>query len=129
MGLLSSCGVKEHRMLEGKSAAGWIAANLDRKPPELAGVAEKLRTLVKETVAGTKEWVNPWKIPTLESHGPMCFFLVGKNDVTFGFLRGTSVPDPAGLLERTGKNLGHVKVRTPEDLKKPAVKKCGGEGE
>jgi len=31
--------------------------------------------------------VNQWKIPTFESNGPMCFFMMGKNHVTFGFLR------------------------------------------
>ena len=70
-----------------------------------------------------KESVNPWKIPTFESNGPMCFFMIGKNHVTFGFLRGTSLPDPAKLLEGAGKNLRHVKLRTPEDLRKAALKK------
>jgi hypothetical protein len=110
-------------MLEGKIAREWIDACLDKKPPELADVAEKLRALVKRVVKDTKESVNPWKIPTFESNGPMCFFMVGKNHVTFGFLRGTSLPDPTGLLEGTGKNLRHVKVKSVDDLKKPALKK------
>ena len=110
-------------MLEGNSAKDWIDTYLDTKPAELAYVAEKLRKLVKRTVAGTKESVNPWKIPTFESDGPMCFFMVGKNHVTFGFLRGTSLPDPAGLLEGTGKNLRHVKLKTAGDLGKPALRK------
>jgi hypothetical protein len=53
----------------------------------------------------------------------MCFFTVGKNHLTFGFLRGTSLPDPAKLLEGTGKNLRHVKLRTPADLQRPELKK------
>jgi hypothetical protein len=109
-------------MLEGKSAKEWIDLYVDTKPAELRDVAEKLRKLVKKTVKGTKESVNSWKIPTLESNGPMCFFTVGKYHVTFGFLRGTSLPDPAGLLEGTGKNLRHVKLRTAEDVSKPALK-------
>jgi hypothetical protein len=43
--------------------------------------------------------------------------------VTFGFLRGTALADPAGLLEGTGKSLRHVKVRTIEDLKKLELKR------
>lgn len=43
--------------------------------------------------------------------------------MTFGFLRGTSLPDPAKLLEGTGKNLRHVKLRSMEDLGKPTLKK------
>jgi hypothetical protein len=49
--------------------------------------------------------------------------MVGNNHVTFGFLQGTSLPDPEKLLEGTGKNLLHVKLRTVEDLKRPALKK------
>lgn len=109
-------------MLEGASAKTWIDAYVDQKPAELAGIAEKLRKLVKKTVADTKESVNPWKIPTFQSNGPMCFFMVGKKHVTFGFLRGTSLPDPAGLLEGTGKNLRHVKLRTADDLGNPALR-------
>ncbi len=110
-------------MLEGKGAKKWIDAYLEKKPAEHAAVAKALRKLVKKTVPGIKESVNPWKIPTFESNGPMCFFMVGKNHVTFGFLRGTSLPDPARLLEGTGRKLRHVKLRTAEDLQKPALKK------
>ena len=110
-------------MLDGKSAKEWIDLYVDAKPAELRDVAEKLRKLVKKTVKGTKESVNSWKIPTFESNGPMCFFMVGKYHVTFGFLRGTSLPDPAGLLEGTGKILRHVKLRTAEDVSAPALKK------
>lgn len=101
----------------------WIDAYLKQKSAELGELAQGLRQLMKKTVPGTMESVNPWKIPTFESNGPMCFYMVGKNHVTFGFLRGTSLPDPAKLLEGTGKNLRHVKLRTVEDLRKPALKK------
>jgi hypothetical protein len=73
----------------------WIDAYVQRKGARLGEVAQGLRRLVKKTVAGSKESVNAWKIPTFESNGPMCYFSVGKNHVTSGFLRGTSLPDPA----------------------------------
>jgi len=101
----------------------WIDAYAARKDKELGRLATELRLLMQKTVPGIKESVNPWKIPTFESNGPMCFFSIGKKHVTFGFLRGTSLPDPARLLEGIGKNLRHVKLRTVEDLRKPALKK------
>lgn len=36
--------------------------------------------------------------------------------VSLVFMRATSLDDPAGLLEGTGKKLRHVKVRSPEEL-------------
>ena len=101
----------------------WIDAYLERKQGERAEVAHGLRRLMKKTIPGVKETVNPWKLPTFESNGPWCYFSIGKDHVTFGFLRGTSLPDPGKLLEGTGKNLRHVKLRSAGDLRKPALKK------
>lgn len=109
--------------IAGKEAVAWIDDYVEKKGAKLLLVGKGLRRLMKKTVAGVKESVNPWKIPTFESNGPMCFFMVGKNHVTFGFLRGTALVDPKGLLEGTGKSLRHVKLRTVEDLKKPELKK------
>jgi hypothetical protein len=78
---------------------------------------------MKRTVPDCRETVNPWKLPTFESDGPICYFSIGKNHVTFGFHRGTSLPDPGKLLEGTGKSLRHVKLRSAADLHKPALKK------
>jgi hypothetical protein len=93
-----------------------------RQKPDLKVVVRGLRSLVKQSVPAFKESVNPWGVPTFESNGPICYHMTGKNHVTFGFLRGTSLNDPKGLLEGTGKNLRHVKLRTMEDLKRPALK-------
>jgi hypothetical protein len=109
--------------IQGKEARQLIDDYVEKKGSKLIAVAEGLRRLVKKSVSGSTELMNPWSIPTFESNGPMCFFMVGKNHVTFGFLRGTSLPDPEKLLEGTGKNLRHVKLRTVEDLKRPGVKK------
>ena len=35
--------------------------------------------------------------------------------VNLGFYKGADLPDPDGLLEGTGKNLRHVKIRTVDE--------------
>jgi hypothetical protein len=90
--------------------------------PELQKVVRALRSFVKKTVPGTKETVNSWGIPTFEKKAPFCFYMVGKNHVTFGFHFGASLPDPEGLLEGTGKNIRHVKLLTAEDLKQKGIR-------
>jgi len=84
-------------------------------------VAMRLRALVKKSVPKVTEGINPWRIPIFESHGPICYYMAGKNHITLGFIRGTSLPDPEGLLEGTGKNLRHVKIKTIDDLKRPGL--------
>jgi hypothetical protein len=90
--------------------------------PELRKVARALRSFVKETVPGTKETVNAWGIPTFEAPDPFCFYMAGKNHLTFGFHFGTSLKDPESLLEGTGKNVRHVKLSTVADLEQKSLR-------
>ncbi len=86
-----------------------------------SAIARQLRALVRKEIPGVKEYVNPWKLPTFDSHGPLGYFMIGKSHITFGLYRATSLEDPEDLLEGTGKNLRHVKIRTAEDLRRPGL--------
>jgi hypothetical protein len=108
--------------IEGKQATVWIDGYV-RKAGRFAGVTKAVRALVKKTVRGSEEYVNPWKIPSFDSNGPLCCFMVGKQHVTFAFMRGAALPDPEALLEGTGKGVRHVKLRNLAEVKRPGVKK------
>jgi hypothetical protein len=108
--------------IEGKEGRAWIDEYV-AKAGKQKDVVKGLRALVKKTLWGSEEYVNPWKIPSFDSNGAVCGFMTGKEHVTFIFLRGAALPDPEGLLEGTGKSVRHVKMRTVEDLKRPALKK------
>lgn len=106
----------------GKNVAKTIAACVQRGSPQLQRVASQLRRVMKATLPESREIINPWGIPTFDVQGPVCFMMVGKNHVTFGFSRGTSLTDPGGLLEGAGKNLRHVKLKEPEQLRDPNLR-------
>ena len=106
----------------GKSATGPEAVYriddyVQVKNAKLAPLSRELRRLVKKTVPGSQEAMNSWGVPTFDYHGPMCLMMVGKSHVTLGFARGASLKDSAGLLEGTGKNLRHVKLKEVEQLR------------
>lgn len=90
-------------------------------PAKLQALAQDLRELVKTQVPDAKESVNSWGIPTFSLIGSFAFFLIAKSHLSLGFALGTSLKDPHNLLEGTGKNLRHVKIRTPEDLSQPGL--------
>ena len=90
--------------------------------PELRKVVRGLRGMVRGVVPSVKQTVNSWGIPTFEAPDPFCFYMVGKNHVTSGFHLGTSLKDPENLLEGTGKNLRHVKLREVKDLKRKGLR-------
>ena len=108
--------------IEGKQAGIWINQYL-KNAGQLESVAKAVRALMKQSVKGVEEYVNPWKIPSFDSNGPMCCFMIGKEHVTFAFIRGAALPDPEKLLEGKGKGVRHVKLRTVADVKRPGVKK------
>lgn len=107
--------------IEGKEARIWIDEYV-KKAGRLGGIAKAIRALVKKTVAGCEEYVNPWKIPSFDLNGPLCFYMVAKEHVIFGFVRGAMLHDPGKLLEGTGKHLRHVKLRSVADVQQPAVR-------
>ena len=77
---------------------------------------------MRKLVPGTEQTVNAWGIPTFEAPDPFCFYMAGKNHVTFGFHCGTSLADPEKLLEGTGKNLRQVRLHGVEDLDQKGLK-------
>jgi hypothetical protein len=93
-----------------------IDAYVERKNPNLKPVTDAVRALVRKAVPKSHEAVNPWGLPVFEWNGALCYLMVGKKHVTFGFPRGTSLRDPAKLLRGTGKNLRHVKLREVSDV-------------
>ena len=50
-----------------------------------------------------------------------CYLQAQRNRVNLGFWHGTSVPDPDGLLEGTGKALRHAKVESAGAARSPAI--------
>lgn len=52
----------------------------------------------------------------------VCHIAVYTRGVNLGFSEGTSLPDPEGELEGTGKHIRHLGLKTKEDLQRPAIR-------
>jgi len=53
--------------------------------------------------------------------GSICAVMPHEDWVNVQFLQGTSLEDPGGLLEGTGKTMRHVKVRSVEEMDPEAL--------
>jgi len=107
--------------IEGREARVWINDYV-KKSGKMSGVAKAVRALVKKTVAGSEEYVNPWKIPSFDLNGPLCFYMIAKEHVIFGFVRGAKLNDPEKLLEGTGEYIRNMKLRSLADVRRPEVR-------
>jgi hypothetical protein len=53
---------------------------------------------------------------------PFAYLNVFKSHVNVGFFNGTALPDPARLLEGTGKRMRHVKLRSGHETPAAALR-------
>ena len=52
----------------------------------------------------------------------ICYIGVMEDRVNLGFYHGTELRDPYGLLEGTGKQMRHIKIRNMSDALNPAIR-------
>jgi hypothetical protein len=53
---------------------------------------------------------------------PIAYVYSAPDHVQFGFLNGSALKDPKGILEGNGQYVRHVKVRKPSDINEEAFK-------
>ena len=100
---------------------------LARYSPEVRHLALGARGLVLEVFPEATEQVDfPSKLIAysvgLKMSDVVCVITPLKSAVNLGFYRAVDLPDPHGLLEGTGKLHRHVKIKTAEELRSPALR-------
>jgi len=96
-------------------------------PPEAQVLAGKARRLLLKLLPEAEETVDPTAPVWSYGFGPgyrgmICTLLLSKSGVKIGFVNGATLPDPAGLLEGSGKKHKYIQLKTASDLNRPAVK-------
>ena len=96
-------------------------------PPEAQVLADKARRLLLKLLPKAEETVDPTASVLSYGYGPgyrgmICTLLLSKSGVKIGFVNGTELADPAGLLEGSGKKHKYIQLKTASDLKRPGVR-------
>ena len=87
-------------------------------------LARGLRALVRRLVPEAEEKLHrSWKTVAYGCTVKFCAISPHKSWVNLQFHSGSSLQDPSGLLEGTGKSMRHVKVAIPGDLRRQALMK------
>ena len=98
-------------------------------PPEIQQLARGARALLADVMPGITE--VPWARQKIAGYGVgpkkmsehFCYIAPFKKHLNLGFFYGAHLPDPQNLLEGSGNDLRHIKIRAAADLEKPAVRK------
>jgi hypothetical protein len=104
---------------------------LDLLKPYERGVQElaiALRRLVLDEMAPCCEYILEVYIvsllygPTPRPKDAICYIGVIRDHVNLGFPHGSELRDPQRILEGTGKQMRHIKIRKMPDLDQPAIR-------
>ena len=93
---------------------------LQAQAPTNQATIRALRRFVKAVAPALTEavkWSNGCWVAGAE---PIVYVYSDVGFVQFGFVMGSALKDPRGLLEGTGSSLRHIKVRAPADIDRPA---------
>jgi len=94
----------------------------------VAAIARKLRALIEDIYADTVEvpWANQgvigYGVGPRKMSEHFCYIGLYKGHVNLGFFHGSALPDPAGMLEGTGKKLRHIRIRDDAAIEKEAIR-------
>jgi hypothetical protein len=94
---------------------------LDDQPQKSRTIIRALRKFVKRVEPELQEavmWSNGCWVKEKKPKGkaPVCYVYSAPDHVQFGFVRGSSLKAPKGLLEGNGQYVRHIKVREPADI-------------
>jgi hypothetical protein len=107
---------------------GTFEEVIDDSNLEVQAIARHLRQLIIEIYPEVIE--VPWPKQGIAGYGVgpekmsehFCYIGTQSNRVNLGFFYGADLTDQEGLLEGTGKNLRHVKVKSMEQAEQVSIR-------
>jgi hypothetical protein len=79
-----------------------------------------IRELIHLSVPQTTEEFK-WGRPVFRIQKDFAYLKTAKNYVTLGFFNANRLHDPLSLLEGTGKEMRHVKLKSIDDINSPLI--------
>jgi hypothetical protein len=95
----------------------WFAGSVDPLRLLVAPWFERLRSLGSDV----REVIHDWAPTACVGDAAFAYVAAYSKHAAIGFFQGASLPDPAGLLEGSGKRMRHIKLRWGKPVDEPAI--------
>src|SRR5712664_300082 len=98
---------------------------LSNYPDQIQKITEEVRHMARRVMPGAHEFLYYDAVNYSLSDSPLeriCYISPAQTQVTLGFLFGTQFDDKHHLLQGIGKRARHIKIRTLEEARNPALK-------
>ena len=93
---------------------------IDQQPSELKSILRALRSIIFQTVPYVDESIK-YDIPFYNYYGRLCFLNPRNSTVLLGLCKGVLLANMHGLLEGTGKEVRHIRIKHLKDIDQTAL--------
>jgi hypothetical protein len=107
---------------EASEARARVESYVRKQRPARQRTINRLRTVVNGAVPGLEERMRWLQVGYLMSKKDVCGIYASSDHVNLSFSRGSTLKDPEGLLEGTGKGIRHIKIFNVEDVGEETIK-------
>lgn len=94
-----------------------VTAFINEAPPEQQQIMQQLRQLLHDSVADVQEDFK-WSRPVFKKEKDFAYLKTAKGYVKLGFFNFQKLVDPDNMLEGTGKDMRHIKIKKAADINK-----------
>jgi hypothetical protein len=91
------------------------------QPPGLGDRAERWFNVIRACGPDLRELLHDGWPTACAGDAAFAYVSVHTAHVNIGFYRGAELPDPAGLLQGSGKRMRHAKLKAGEDVDEEAL--------
>ena len=98
-----------------------VAAWLDEQPDDLGAIARHWFDVIRGCGADVRELLHDDAPTACVADAAFAYVDAFTAHVNVGFFNGAGLPDPAGVLQGTGKYMRHVKLRVDDDVDADAL--------
>ncbi|RYZ61031.1 MAG: DUF1801 domain-containing protein [Chitinophagaceae bacterium] len=83
---------------------------INNAPEDQKAIMEALRQLIHQHLPSVQESFK-WSRPVFSTGKDLAYFKTAKSSLTFGFMQAEKIKSNLHLLEGTGKDMRHIKIR------------------
>lgn len=100
---------------------GQVTKYISEAPEEQKKIMEAIRTIIHKEVPSVTENFK-WSRPVFSTDTDFAYFKMAKSYLTFGIFKFEKIKDNNNLLEGTGKDMRHIKIKKIDDLQPTVIK-------
>ncbi|NTS39734.1 DUF1801 domain-containing protein [Flavisolibacter sp. BT320] len=92
-----------------------VTSYIQNAPEEQKAIMEALRQLIHQQVPSVQEAFK-WSRPIFATDKDIAYFKTAKTYITFGFMQAEKIKSNLHLLEGTGKDMRHIKIKKVSEI-------------